>query len=80
MTDRAVGLGERPEVTEHRVGYHDEQRQHPGGGDDAVGVRPGLPRAGFQRVADGAVPLYGNGHKAEGGNADRDPCRKEKDI
>lgn len=38
----------------------------------------GLPRAGFQRVTDGAVSLDGDGYKAEGGDADRDPCRKEK--
>lgn len=38
----------------------------------------GLPRAGLQRVTDGAVSLDGNGHEAEGGDADGDPCRKEK--
>lgn len=78
VTDSIVGLGERPEDTEHRVGHHDKQRQHPSGGDDAVGVGSGLPRAGLQRVTDGAVSFDGNGHKAEGGDADRDPCRKEK--
>ena len=78
VTDSDVVLGERPEDTEHRVGHHDEQRNHPGGGDDTVGVGSGLPRAGLQRVADGAVSLDGDGHEAEGGDADRDPCRREK--
>ena len=79
VTDSRVVLGERPEDAEHRVGHHDEQRHYPGGGDDTVGVGSGLPRAGLQRVADGAVSLDGDGHKAEGGDADRDPCRGEKD-
>ena len=39
---------------------------------------PGLPRAGLQRVADGAVSLDGDGHEAEGGDADRDPCGTEQ--
>lgn len=73
MADRLVGLGEGQEDAEHRVGHHDEQGQHPGGGDDAVGMGSGLPRAGLERVADGAVPFDGDGHEAEGGDADGDP-------
>lgn len=73
MPKGIVGLGEGPEDAEDRVGHHDEQGQHPGGGDDAVSVRARLPRPGFQRVADGAVPLDGNGHQTEGGDADGNP-------
>lgn len=78
MANGAVGLGVRPDEAEHRVGHHEQQRHHPGGGDDAVGVGPGLPGAGLQRVADGAVPLEGDGHQAEGGDADGDPCGRAK--
>lgn len=72
---RPVALGEGLEDAEDGVGHHDEQRHHPGGGDDAVGVGAGLPGAGLERVTDGAVPLDGDGHQAEGGDADRDACR-----
>lgn len=71
----SVDLREGLEGAADRIGHHDEQRQHPGGGDDAVGVGAGLPGAGLQRVTDGAVSLDGNGHKAEGGDADGDACR-----
>lgn len=70
VADRLLGLGEGQQDTEHRVGHHDEQRQHPGGSDDAVGMGPGLPRARLERVADGAIALDGDGHQAEGGDAD----------
>lgn len=76
VTNNIVWLEEGPEDTEHWVGHHDQQWQHPGGSDDTIGVGPGLPWAGLQRVTDGAVSFDGNGHKAEGGDADRDPCRK----
>lgn len=78
MADCAVGLGERPEDAEDRVGHHDQQRHHPGESDDAVGVGTGLPSPGLQRVTDGAVSLNGDGHEAEGGDADRDPYRKDE--
>lgn len=70
VADRILGLRKGLQDTEHGVGHHDEQRQHPGGGDDAVGVGPGLPRARLEGVADGAVTLNGDGHQAEGGDAD----------
>lgn len=70
VADRLLGLREGLQDTEHRVGHHDEQRQHPGGGDDAIGMGPGLPRARLEWVADGAVTLDGDGHQAEGGDAD----------
>lgn len=70
VANRVVGLGEGLQDTEHGVGHHDEQRQHPGGGDDTVRMRPSLPRAGLERIADGAVTLIGDGHQAEGGDAD----------
>lgn len=79
MADGAVGLGEGPDVAEHRVRHHDEQRHHPRGGDDAVGVGASLPRPRLQRVADGAVPLDGDGYEAEGGDADGDACGEAKD-
>lgn len=78
MTHRVVRLGEGSEDAEHRVGHHDQQRQHPGGRDDAVGVGSGLPRAGLQRVADGAVSFNGDGHEAEGGDADGDPWKSNE--
>lgn len=78
--DGAVGLGEGLEQAEHRVRHHEEQRHQPGGGDDAVGVGPSLPRARLQRITDGAVPLDGDRHEAEGGDADGDPCRREYDF
>lgn len=80
MAHRVVRLGEGSEDAEHRVGHHDQQRQHPGGRDDAVGVGPGLPRAGLQRVADGAVPFDGDGHEAEGGDADGDPWKSNEET
>lgn len=43
VADCVLGLREGLQDTEHRVGHHDEQRQHPGGGNDAVGMGPGLP-------------------------------------
>lgn len=78
VANSTVALWERLEDTEHWVGHHDYQWHHPGGRNDAVGVGSGLPGSGLQRVTNSAVSLDGNGHKAEGGNADRDPCRKEK--
>ena len=69
-----VRLGERPEDAEHRIGHHDDQRQGPGGGDDPVGVGTGLPGAGLEGVADGAVALDSDGHQAEGGDTDGYPC------
>lgn len=70
VADRLLRLREGLQDTEDRVGHHDEQRQHPGGGDDAVRMGPGLPRARLKRVADGAVTLNGDGNQAEGGDAD----------
>lgn len=77
MANSTVALRESPEGAEHRVWHHDEQRHHPRGGNDAISVRSSLPCTRLERVADGTVSLYGNGHKAEGGDADRDACRKE---
>lgn len=73
-----IDLWERLEDAEDRIGHHDEQRHHPGGSDDTVGVGAGLPRTRFQGVTDGAVPLDGDGHQAECGDADRDPWRSRK--
>lgn len=77
VTDRVVGLGERSEYTEDWVGHHNQQWQHPGGGNDSVSVGSGLPRPRLQWVADGAVPFNCNSHEAEGWDADREPYRKE---
>ena len=65
-----VRLGERPEDAEHWIGHHDDQRQGPCGGDDPVGVGTGLPGAGLEGIADGAVALDSDGHQAEGGDTD----------
>lgn len=64
-----VPAGEGLEGAGDRVGQHQDEGRHPGGGDDLGGVGFGLPRPGGQRVADGAVALQGDGHQVECGNA-----------
>lgn len=63
-----VEAGERLEGTGNGVGQHQDERSHPGGGDDLGSVRFGLPRPGGQRVANGTVALQRDGHQVEGGN------------
>lgn len=67
-----VEAGEGLQGAGDGVGQHQDERNHPGGGDDLGGVRFGLPRPGGQRVADGTVALQGDGHQVEGGNTYRD--------
>lgn len=69
----SVGFGEGLEVAEHWIGQHHDQRQHPDGSNDTVGVGTSLPRPRLQWVADGAVPLSRYGNQAEGGDADGEP-------
>lgn len=67
-----VPAGEGLEGAGDGVGQHEDGGRHPGGRDDLGGVGLGLPRAGRERVADGAVALQGDGHQVEGGDAHRD--------
>lgn len=79
MTRAVVSAGEGFERAGDGVGQHEDEGGHPGGGDDLGGVGLGLPHPGFQRVANGAVALQGDGHQVEGGNTHRDAWRsKEK--
>lgn len=70
MSHSSVGFGEGLEVAEHWVGHHHDQRQHPDGGDDPVGMGTSLPHPRLQPVADGAVLLDRYGDQAEGGDPD----------
>lgn len=48
----------------HRVGHHEQSRQHPCGYDHTSSVGARLPHARLQWSADGAVPFQGDGHQA----------------
>lgn len=77
-----VEPGEGLQGAGNRVGQHQDEGRHPGGGDDLGGVGFGLPRPGGQRVANGAVALQGDGDQVERRHAHRDTCtgsvKKEK--
>lgn len=73
-----VAAGEGFEGARNRVGQHQDEGHHPGGGDDLGGVAFSLPRSGGQRVANGAVALQGDGHQVESGNTYRDTCTDQK--
>lgn len=51
-----------PEVTDDRVGDHDDEGQHPCNSNHTVGMGLGLPRPRLQRLADGTVALKGYGN------------------
>lgn len=68
----------RLQVTDDRIGDHNNQGQHPCGSNHPIGMRTGLPYPWLQGVTDGAIALNCYGNQAKSGDAHGYACWKTK--